>query len=393
MTSVLNDFLERELKSIKENGLYRDLHTIDGAQDAEVVINGKKAVVLCSNNYLGLANHPHVKGAMIEAIERFGCGSGASRLVSGNMRPHGELEERIAAFKGTESALVFNSGYHANIGIIASLATQGAVIFSDAFNHASIIDGCRLSRAKVVVYPHRDLDYLEEELKRHKNFGMRIIITETVFSMEGDIAPLHEIVGLAGRYHAIVVVDEAHATGIFGENGGGITELFQLRDRVDVQMGTLGKALGAFGAYVAGSRSLINFIINRARSFIFSTGIPPALCAAAEASLEVMGREPERRLRLWDNVHYFKNGLERIGVKTNGVVSPVIPLIIGDEDRTLKASMSLLKKGVFIQGIRPPSVPRNKSRLRIAIMATHTIEHLERGIRALEGIKDILLQN
>jgi 8-amino-7-oxononanoate synthase len=381
------DFIESELERLKREGLYRRLRRVEGEQGPMLVVDGREVLNFCSNNYLGLANHPALRAAAVVAIERYGCGSGASRLISGNMALHEELEVKIAALKGTEAALVFNSGYQANIGILSLLAGEGDLIFSDSLNHASIIDGCRLSRAQTIIYPHSDLVRLEDELKKAPPRGWKLIVTETLFSMDGVEARLAEIVDLAERYGAMVVVDEAHATGVFGPNGAGVVAKLGLGDRIPVQMGTLGKALGAFGAYVAGSKKLRELLINRSRSFIFTTSLPPSVMAMAMAAIEILYKEPERRLALWHNCRALRDGLKGLGFSLGESQSQIQPLVIGDAQKCMALSEQLLQKGVFAQGIRPPTVPPGTSRLRITLMATHTHEHLCHALKIFGEVK------
>jgi len=381
------DFIEAELEELKRQGLYRRLRRVEGEQGPTLNLDGQEVLNFSSNNYLGLANHPALRAAGKEAIERYGCGSGASRLISGNMTLHEKLEAKIAALKGTEAALVFNSGYQANIGVLSALAGEGDVILSDALNHASIIDGCRLSRATVVVYPHCDLGILEDGLKNAPARIRKLIVTETLFSMDGDEAPLAEIVNLAERYGAMVMVDEAHATGVFGPNGAGVVAKLGLGNRVPVQMGTLGKALGAFGAYVAGSSELRELLINRSRSFIFTTSLPPAVMAMAIAAIDLVYKEPQRRLALWHNCRALRDGLKKLGFSLGESQSQIQPLVIGDAQKCMDFSERLLQKGVFAQGIRPPTVPPGTSRLRITLMATHTHENLHRALKAFEEVQ------
>jgi 8-amino-7-oxononanoate synthase len=380
--------IQDELQAIKQGSLYRRLRRVENDQGPVLVLDGREVINLSSNNYLGLANHPALAGAAKQAIDRYGCGSGASRLISGNMALHEELERRLAEFKATEAALVFNSGFQANTGILSTLAGEGDLIFSDALNHASVIDGCRLSRAKTVIYAHGDLDQLETALKQSERSRRRLIVTESIFSMDGDEAPLTGIVELAKRYGAMVMVDEAHATGLFGANGAGIVAKLGLGDRVLVQMGTLGKALGGFGAYVAGSSALRELLINRCRSFIFTTSLPPAVMAMAIAAIDLVEREPERRQTLWNNCRYLTEQLRRLGLHVGASVSPILPLIIGDAGKCMKFSDQLLERGVFAQGIRPPTVPPGSSRLRITVMATHTREHLDRALKVFKEVTE-----
>jgi len=382
------DFIQKELAELKQQGLYRKLRHIAGQQGPTLVVDGREVLNFSSNNYLGLADHPALREAAKEAIDRYGCGSGASRLISGNMTLHEELEAKIAALKGTEAALVFNSGYQANIGILSSLVGEGDMILSDSLNHASIIDGCRLSRAKIVVYPHCDVAQLEDALRKSPAAARKLIVTETLFSMDGDEAPVAEIVNLAERYGAMVMVDEAHATGVFGPNGAGVAAKLGLADRVLVQMGTLGKALGAFGAYVAGPRELRELLINRCRSFIFTTSLPPAVMAMAIAAIDLCYKEPQRRLALWHNCRALRDGLKRLGFSLGESQNQIQPLIIGDAQRCMAFSEGLLRKAVFAQGIRPPTVPPGTSRLRITLMATHTHEHLHHALKAFEEVKN-----
>ena len=352
------------------------------------MLDGREVINFSSNNYLGIANHPALAAAAKLAIDHYGCGSGASRLISGNMTLHEELEAKLAAFKGTEAALVFNSGFQANTGILSTLAGEGDAIFSDALNHASIIDGCRLSRAKTFIYAHGELDQLDTALKQATSARRKLIVTETIFSMDGDEAPLTGIVELAEKYGAMVMVDEAHATGIFGDNGAGVVAKLGLSERVAVQMGTLGKALGGFGAYVAGSGALRELLINRCRSFIFTTALPPSIMAMAIAAIDLVQREPERRETLWRNCRALKQGLSGLGYSLPESQSPILPLIIGDADKCMRYSERLLERGIFAQGIRPPTVAPGTSRLRITLMASHTREHIDRAIQAFKKVRD-----
>lgn len=379
---MLKDVLTARLAQVKENGLYRVLRPVDGAQDAVVSLNGHDVLLFSSNNYLGLANHPTLKRAAIQATERFGCGSGASRLISGSMAVHHELEARLAALKKTEAALVFPTGYHANVGVLSALMGPGDTILSDRLNHASIIDGCRLSRAEVRAYPHGDTRALDALLAVCPPSGQRLIVTDTVFSMDGDLAPLAALVALARRYDAWLMVDEAHATGVFGSHGSGLVEEAGLVDHVDIHMGTLGKALGGIGAYVAGSRALIDWLVNRARSFVYTTGMPPASAASALAALDIVEREPERRQRLWDNARFLSDGLRGLGYRLGETRSQILPIIVGDARQTMSLAEAVLRRGVFAHGIRPPTVPEGTSRIRVTPMATHTRAQLERTLDA-----------
>ena len=383
------DFIEQKLEEIRSRNLYRQLKVVDGEQDATVRLNGREVLNLSSNNYLGLANHPALKEAAREALDRYGCGSGASRLISGNMTAHEELEQRIARFKGTEAALVFNSGYQANVGIIATLMENDDVVLSDQLNHASIIDGCRLSRAAVSVYRHCDMDHLASLLEKAPATARKLIATESIFSMDGDIAPLGEIVALAERHGAMVMVDEAHATGVRGPDGAGVVAELGLGDRVLVQMGTLGKALGAFGAYVAGTAKLKDLLVNRARSFIFTTSLPPVVLAMAAAAVELVKKEPERQCALRRNTQRLRNGLEQLGYAVAGSTQ-IIPVMVGEEQPCMRLAARLLEAGFYVQGIRPPTVPPGTSRLRVTTMATHTTEQMDQALDAFKQARHMV---
>ncbi len=369
---MLKDILADRLADLRQRGLYRRLRLVEGAQAGRVRLGGREVLMLSSNNYLGLANHPALTHAAQDALERFGCGAGASRLISGSMELHHELEDRLARFKHTEAALAFPTGYQANVGTLSALMGPGDTILSDALNHASIIDGCRLSRAPTLVFRHKDMDHLAELLASCSAAGRRLIVTDSVFSMDGDIAPLVEMSRLARGYDAWLMVDEAHATGVFGPHGAGVVEELGLSSAVEVQMGTLGKALGGFGAYVAGSRHLIDWLVNRARSFVYTTALPPSVAATAIAALDIVAQEPERRCRLWDNAAFLADQLSTLGYRLGNSRSPILPLVIGDADQTMTLAAALLERGIFAQGIRPPTVPAGTSRLRVTPMATHT---------------------
>jgi len=384
------DFLDRKLAEIKSQNLYRTLQTVDCEQVSTIILDGHEVLNLSSNNYLGLADHPALKRAGKEALDRYGCGSGASRLISGNMTPHLELERRIASFKGTEAALVFNTGFMANLGIITALVGPGDVVYSDALNHASIIDGCRLSRAKISVYRHCDVDHLEAALKCAPAAAQKLIVTESVFSMDGDIAPLKELVELAERHDAMVMVDEAHATGVIGPKGAGVVAALGLGDRVMVQMGTLGKALGVFGAYAAGSAKLVELLINRSRSFIFTTSLPPVVLAMACAAIDIVETEPERQCALRRNSEQLRRGLVDLGYVLGDSRTQILPVIVGDEHDCMKLAGFLLEQGIYAQGIRPPTVPPGTSRLRVTTMATHTEEQLAQAVEAFAEAREAL---
>ncbi|HLO27221.1 MAG TPA: 8-amino-7-oxononanoate synthase [Geobacteraceae bacterium] len=378
----------KELEELHMEGLYRRMCLVGGAQENRVLLEGRETVLLCSNNYLGLASHPLLKEAAIRAVERYGTGSGASRLVSGNMELHEALEVRIAAFKGTEAALVFNSGYAANTGIISAVAGRGDIIFSDRLNHASILDGALLSRAKLVRYPHNDTITLRRLLSETVTFGRRLIVTDGVFSMDGDLAPLRELVALKEEFQALLMVDDAHATGVLGANGRGTAEQCGVMAGIDIHMGTLGKALGGFGAYAAASREIIDYLINRARSFIFSTSLPPAVLAAGMAALDVVDSPEgaELRSKLAKNTASFRNALRDAGFDTMGSETQIVPVFVGGTKGVMEFSRLLLDRGVFVQGIRPPTVPASSCRLRCTIMATHEERDLDQAVTALTSV-------
>ncbi|MEO6026177.1 MAG: 8-amino-7-oxononanoate synthase [Candidatus Binatia bacterium] len=374
-----------ELAHIRAAGLWRELRRIEGAVDTWVTVDGVRALLLCSNNYLGLANHPALATAAAHAAQSAGVGAGASRLISGSLAMHRDLETRLARFKHTGAALLFPTGYHANVGAITALVRRGDAVFSDQLNHASIIDGCRLSGADVHVYPHADAHALDDQLARHPA-RRRLVVTDSVFSMDGDHAPLRDLVAVAAAHDAMVMVDEAHATGIEGPNGAGLVEALGIGDAVTVQMGTLGKALGAAGAFVAGSRSLIELLVNRARSFIYTTALPPPVVAAVDAALDVVEREPERRARLATISATLRDRLRRLGFEIPPGEGPIIPVLTGSSERALAWSRGLLERGVFVQAIRPPTVPDGTARLRVTVMATHTDADLAYAVDAFQGL-------
>ena len=371
----MEEMLAEQLAAKKARHLCREMHEIDSAQAAHVTVGGAEKLLLASNNYLGLVDHPRLKRAAQEAVERYGCGSGGSRLTTGTLPLHTKLEEELAAFKGTESALLFDTGYMANVGILSALGQKGTVFFSDELNHASIIDGCRLSRAKTVVYRHSDMKDLEEKLAAHAHCP-GVIVSDAVFSMDGDIADLPRILELARKYHVWSMVDEAHSTGVIGGMGRGICEHFHLREKPDVLMGTLSKALASEGGYVCGSRLLIDYLKNTARSFIFSTSQSPANLAAASAALQLLQEEPERVARLQENVRVFCAALAENGVEARSETA-IVPLIIGEESLAVKIAKDLERQGILVSAIRYPTVAKGAARLRVALAATHTEEELK----------------
>lgn len=380
----LKTFYE-ELDELRAAGLYRHMRLVEGSQGSRVLLDGREMILLCSNNYLGLADHPLLKEAAIHAVERYGTGSGAARLVSGNMELHEALEARIAAFKGTEASLVFNSGYAANTGIIPALVGREDLIFSDRLNHASIVDGALLSRARLIRYPHNDMRTLRKLLSETKSEGRRLIVTDAVFSMDGDLAPLKELVALKEEFSALLMADDAHGTGVLGETGRGSAELCGVMAGIDVHMGTLGKGLGGFGAYAASSREIIDYLINRARSFIFSTSLPPAVLAAAIAAIDLVDSPEgaERRRRLTHNAGLFRDALGAAGFDTMGSATQIVPVFVGGAKEVMEFSRRLLESGIFVQGIRPPTVPVGSCRLRCTVMATHDPGELEQAVAVM----------
>ncbi|WP_041969581.1 8-amino-7-oxononanoate synthase [Geobacter sp. OR-1] len=378
----------RELDLLKDQGLYRQLRLMESEQGSRVTMNGRQLLLLCSNNYLGLATHPALKEAAINAIERYGTGSGAARLVSGNMELHESLEKRIARFKGTEAALLFNSGYAANTGIIPALVGRGDTVYSDRLNHASILDGALLSRARLVRYPHNDPAALRRLMGKSGNNGRKLIVTDGVFSMDGDIARLEELVSIKREFGALLMVDDAHGTGVLGEGGRGSAELYGVAADVDIQMGTLGKALGSFGAYAAARQELIDYLVNTSRSFIFSTSLPPAVVAASLAAIDLVDGDEGAvlRTRLQRNCTLFRERLVAAGFELSGSSTQIVPIMVGDAALTMEYTRLLLNEGYFVQGIRPPTVPAGTCRLRCTIMATHAEEDLAGAAVALTRV-------
>jgi 8-amino-7-oxononanoate synthase len=388
--------LQRELESIRAAGLHRELRRVDSATGTRIVMGEREYLNFSSNDYLGLANHPALKEAAIKSVEKFGAGSGASRLICGSLAPHQELEESIAQFKATEAALTFSSGYATALGAICSLVGKDDVVILDKLVHASIVDAARLSGAKLRVFDHNDLNDLEDKLKwaasrsrpRTTHHAPRtLILTESVFSMDGDLAPLRNIIELKDRYGAWLMLDEAHATGLFGGHRRGLAEACELAERIEIQMGTLGKAIGASGGYVCGSRALIDLLVNRARPFIFSTAPVPAASAAAKAGIELVrsNEGEERRVRLWSLVDRLKNALVGGPWKLPPVQSPIFPLIVGAETDAVALAKSLRERDLFVPAIRYPTVARGEARLRVTVTAAHTFEDVRRFALALRG--------
>ena len=370
-------FLSAELTSLAEQGLHRELRVLDGEQRARNTIDHRVVVNLSSNNYLGLTTHPKLRVRALEAIERFGVGTGSVRTIAGTMAIHLELERRLAEFKHTEAVVVFQSGFAANAGTVAAILGKDDVIVSDELNHASIIDGCRLSRAAIRVFPHKDVAAARRVLSELPGDQRKLLITDGVFSMDGDLGPLPSLCDLAEEFGCIMMVDDAHASGVFGRNGRGTIDHFGVHGRVDIQVGTLSKAVGVLGGYVAGSRALIDFLHHRARPFLFSTSHPPAVAAACLAAIDVLLEEPELIETLWENTAFFKSGLKTLGFDTGLSESPITPVIVGDAALAMRLSDRLFTEGVFAQGIGFPTVARDKARVRTIVTATHTREDLE----------------
>jgi len=375
-------YLGAELDALKEQGLYRRLRILDDEQKPKTSVDHQSVVNLSSNNYLGLTTHPRLRERALDAIHRLGVGTGSVRTIAGTMAIHMELERRLADFKKTEAVVVFQSGFTANAGTVSSILTKDDVVISDELNHASIIDGCRLSRATIKVFAHKDVGAARTLLKGLPGTQRKLLITDGVFSMDGDLGPLPDLCTLAEEFGCIMMVDDAHASGVFGQNGRGTVDHFNVHGRVDVQVGTLSKAIGALGGYVAGSRQLIDFLYHRARPFLFSTSHPPAVAATCIAALDVLLEEPALIDRLWENTRFFKAGLKAMGFDTGVSESPITPVIVGDGARAMQLSDRLFAAGVFAQGIAFPTVARDKARVRTIVTATHTREELQFALDA-----------
>lgn len=389
---ILDAYWDEILQNLEARGLRRHLRPFTGPQGREILWDGRPVLNMCSNDYLGLAADTRLADAAREAMAEEGWGSGASRLVCGNLAAHRVLEETLADFKKTEAALVFSSGYMANVGILAGLFGRDDIIFSDRLNHASIVDGIQLSRARHHRYPHLDMAALEEGLKSAGSYRRRLIVTDSVFSMDGDMAPLDRIVDLARRYGCGVMVDEAHALGVLGPGGRGAVEHFGLEGQVDIQMGTLSKAAGALGAYVCGGAALKEVLVNRARSLIYTTGMPPAMAAAARRGIELIAGEPQRRVRLLEHAAAFRSVLREMGCDILKSETPIIPVMVRDDAAALEASRRLLEQGILVAAIRPPTVPAGTARLRFTVTAAHTPEDLDRVAEAVRRVgRDLCL--
>jgi len=385
-------YLSEQLDQLKQKGTYFRLRVLDDEQAPVCTFDGKRVINLASNNYLGLTTHPKLREAALEATRKYGVGSGAVRTIAGTMKIHMELEEKIARFKNVEACVVFQSGFAANAGTVSAILGKEDFIISDELNHASIIDGARLSRATIKVFRHKDLAHAEEQLKDVADKpGHKLLITDGVFSMDGDIGPLPGLCDLAEKYGAIMMVDDAHASGVLGRNGRGTIDHFNVHGRVDVQVGTLSKAIGALGGYVCGSRDLIDFLYHRARPFLFSTSHPPSVAATCIAAFDVLEQEPERIEKLWDNTRFFKKELGNLGFNIGGKntpasETPITPIIVGEGRLAMEFSRELFKEGVMGTGIAFPTVPEGKARIRTIMTATHTREHLDQALEVLKRV-------
>jgi glycine C-acetyltransferase len=386
MQEALRTRLDGELNALKEKHMFRKLRIVYGEEKAVCNIDGKTVINLSSNNYLGLTTHPHLREAALKAIETHGVGTAAVRSIIGTMDLHQELEERLAKFKHTEASLTFQSGFVSNQGIIQALMEEGDAIISDELNHASIIDGIRLSKAGRYIYKHVDMNDLEAKLKEAQNARTKIIITDGVFSMDGDIAPMKDIVELAERYGAATYVDDAHASGVLGSNGRGSVDHWGLNGRVDIQIGTFSKAIGAQGGYIAGIQPLRDFLIHKARPFLFSNALPPSVIATCIAAIDVLEQEPELIDTLWENTRYFKGGLQKLGFDIGKSETPITPVIVGSGERAMTLSDRLFQEGVFAQGIGYPTVPEARSRVRTIVTAAHSRENLDTALGVFETV-------
>jgi glycine C-acetyltransferase len=385
-------YLGDQLNDLKQKGTYFKLRVLEDEQGAVCTFDGRRVINIASNNYLGLTTHPKLREAALAAVKKYGVGSGAVRTVAGTMKIHMELEEKIARFKNVEACVVFQSGFTANAGTVSAVLGKEDFIVSDELNHASIIDGARLSRAKILVFRHKDLAHAEEQLASVKDQpGRKLIITDGVFSMDGDIGPLPGLCDLAEKYGAIMMVDDAHASGVLGRNGRGTVDHFNLDGRVDIQVGTLSKAIGAMGGYVCGTRDLIEFLYHRGRPFLFSTSHPPSVAATCIAAFDVLEQEPERIQKLWDNTNFFKKELGNLGFNIGGQntpksETPITPIIVGEGRLAMEFSRELFKEGLMATGIAFPTVPEGKARIRTIVSAAHSTQHLQQALEILARV-------
>lgn len=378
------EYLEEELQEMRDEGVFRSLVPLQSDQGAKVVIDGKEVIQLSSNNYLGLTTHPRMKLEAVRAVDQFGAGTGSVRTIAGTFSMHEQFEKKLAEFKHTEATLVLQSGFTANQAILSSILTKEDVVISDELNHASIIDGIRLTKAARKIYKHVDMKSLETALKETQDYRKRLVVTDGVFSMDGNIAPLPEIVELAEKYDALIMVDDAHASGVLGRNGRGTVDHFDLNGRVHIQVGTLSKAIGVLGGYIASTQAVRDYLIHKGRPFLFSTSHPPAVTAACSEAIDILLEEPERIERLWDNTKYFKAGLEKLGFNTGHSDTPITPVVVGDGAKAHQLSDKLLQYGVFAQGIAFPTVQKGKARVRTIVTADHTKELLDEALVAFE---------
>ena len=379
-------YLADELDSLRQQGLYRQLRVLESEQQPHATFDHRSVINLSSNNYLGLTTHPRLREAALEAVRKFGAGSGSVRTIAGTMELHMELEARLAEFKNVEAVVVFQSGFAANAGTVSAILNKEDVIISDELNHASIIDGCRLSRAAIKVFPHKDADAARKILQELPAGQRKLLITDGVFSMDGDLGPLPALCEVAEEFGAIMMVDDAHASGVFGHQGRGTIDHFKCHGRVDIQVGTLSKAVGVLGGYVAGTKAFIEFLYHRARPFLFSTSHPPAVAAACIAAIDVLEQEPQWMERLWENTRFFKAGLQSLGFNTGRSESPITPVIVGEASQAMQMSDRLFAEGVFAQGIGFPTVARGQARLRTIVTATHSREDLQFALDAFARV-------
>ncbi len=382
---MLRDF-EQEVKNLETQHLRRQLRIMESPADTTIMIEGRQLISMASNNYLGLANHPAVKHAAIKAITEWGVGAGTARLISGTMKPHAQLEQDLAQFKQVESTLTFGTGYTTNLGLIPSLIDQDGLILADRYCHASLIQACRLVKTKLRVFHHNDSEHLEKLLKKREKTSPTLVITEGVFSMDGDLAPLTDLLKLCQNYEATLLIDDAHGTGVMGPNGRGTIEHFGLNPKDILQMGTLSKAIGTSGGYVAGTASLKEYLINTSKAFIYTTAHPPAMAAAASAAIQVIRNEPERRQRLWNNRYFLYSELKAQGFQLTNTQSPILPIILKSPETALKMSHALYEGGIHAPAIRPPTVPKERSRLRLTVSSEHTKEQLQEVVETIGKI-------
>ena len=386
---MLRDF-EQEIKNLEARHLRRQLRITESPSDTTITIEGRRFICMASNNYLGLANHLTVKRAAIEAIEQWGVGAGAARLISGTMTPHDQLEQELAQYKQVEATLTFGTGYTTNLGLIPALIDRNGLILADRYCHASLIEACRLAKATLRVFHHNDVEHLEKLLKKREKARPTLVVTEGVFSMDGDLAPLPDLLTLCQQHEAALVIDDAHGTGVMGKNGRGTIEHFGLNPQDVIQMGTLSKAIGTGGGYIAGTASLKEYLINTAKAFIYTTAQPPAIAAAASAAIRIIQHEPARREKLWKNRDTLHAALTGLGFQLTETQSPILPITVKSSETALKMSQALYDAGIYVPAIRPPTVPKNSSRLRLTVSSEHTEEQLETVARSLREAGETL---